>query len=55
MMFRNNHLSPTSKVINEDITLFLVLKKHFGSHFNKTSTERRPLYLFLKDISSCEM
>ena len=35
MMFRSSHSSPISKVSHEDTTLFLVLKEHFGSHFNK--------------------
>ena len=34
-MFRCSHSSPISKVSHEDTTLFLVLKEHFGSHFNK--------------------
>ena len=34
-MLLSSHISPISKVSHEDITLFLVLKEHFGSHFNK--------------------
>lgn len=34
-MLSSSHLSPISKVSNEDTTLFSVLSNHFGSHFNK--------------------
>jgi len=44
-MFRNNHLSPTSKVSHEDTTLFSILNHHFGSYFNKARIKLMSMFI----------
>jgi hypothetical protein len=44
-MFQNNHLSPTSKVSNEDTALFSVLNQHFGNYFNKARIKLMSMFI----------
>jgi hypothetical protein len=44
-MFRSSYLSPIPKVSHEDKTLFLVLKEHFDSHFNKARIKQISMFI----------
>jgi hypothetical protein len=52
-MFRSSHSSPIFQVSQKDRTLFLVLKEHFGSHFNKARINLISMFiLFLVKVQT---